>query len=298
MGCIKLDILENHYKTPELKIVHAKKELTSKKSSSERRNYYHARYYDPRTSVFLGVDPLVDKYLHVSPFTYCLNNPIILIDPDGRDTYLAIYGSGWLNPDMKGKKYDVGDGFKNNAMQLEKNIRSSGVLKKGDAVVIVYAATEKDYIEAVNKEYDSGKIKQLDVYSHGSSNSLNLGGEEGGSSDHDYRLLSAFPSRENPNGNELNQIKKDNFTDDASVTLWGCNLGTNNKYTDGTNAPSHAQALANHLGGNRQVKAFNGGGGAEFKQQNGKNVYDGTMIRSADRSTQKVNLTTYTPETQ
>ena len=89
MGCIKLDILENHYKTPELKIVYAKKELTSKKSSSEERNYYHARYYDPRTSVFLGVDPLAEKYAGVSPFAYCLNNPIKYIDPDGRDIVLS-----------------------------------------------------------------------------------------------------------------------------------------------------------------------------------------------------------------
>ena len=89
MGCIKLDILENRYKTPELKIVYAKKELTSKKSSSEGRNYYHARYFDPRTSVFLGVDPLAEKYAGVSPFAYCLNNPIKYIDPDGRDIVLS-----------------------------------------------------------------------------------------------------------------------------------------------------------------------------------------------------------------
>ena len=88
MGCIKLDILENRYKTPELKIVYAKKELTSKKSSSEGRNYYHARYYDPRTSVWQSVDPLAEKYAGVSPFAYCLNNPIKYVDPDGRDIVL------------------------------------------------------------------------------------------------------------------------------------------------------------------------------------------------------------------
>ena len=83
MGCIKLDILENHYKTPELKIVYAKKELTSKKSSSEGRNYYHARYYDPRTSIFISVDPLAEKAPFASPYRYGFNNPLRFIDPNG-----------------------------------------------------------------------------------------------------------------------------------------------------------------------------------------------------------------------
>jgi hypothetical protein len=47
--------------------------------------YYGARYYDPRTSVWLGVDPMSDKYPSLSPFAYCADNPIMLIDPDGRD---------------------------------------------------------------------------------------------------------------------------------------------------------------------------------------------------------------------
>lgn len=47
--------------------------------------YYGARYYDPRVSLWLNVDPLAEKYPHVSPYTYTLNNPIKFIDPDGRD---------------------------------------------------------------------------------------------------------------------------------------------------------------------------------------------------------------------
>lgn len=45
--------------------------------------YYGARYYDPRTSMWLGVDPMVEKYPGISPYNYCANNPIIFIDPDG-----------------------------------------------------------------------------------------------------------------------------------------------------------------------------------------------------------------------
>ena len=31
--------------------------------------YYGARYYDPRVSLWLNVDPSAEKYPHVSPYT-------------------------------------------------------------------------------------------------------------------------------------------------------------------------------------------------------------------------------------
>ena len=39
---------------------------------------------DPRTSVWLSVDPLTEKYPGVGSYIYCNNNPINLVDPDGR----------------------------------------------------------------------------------------------------------------------------------------------------------------------------------------------------------------------
>ena len=46
-------------------------------------HYFGARYYDPRISLWYGVDPMAEKYPGNSPFCYTLNNPIILIDPTG-----------------------------------------------------------------------------------------------------------------------------------------------------------------------------------------------------------------------
>jgi RHS repeat-associated protein len=36
--------------------------------------YYGARYYDPRTSVWLGCDPMQKKYPNVSTYAYCVQN--------------------------------------------------------------------------------------------------------------------------------------------------------------------------------------------------------------------------------
>ena len=46
--------------------------------------YYGARYYDPRTSIWLSVDPLAEKYPNVNPYVYTIDNPINLIDPNGK----------------------------------------------------------------------------------------------------------------------------------------------------------------------------------------------------------------------
>ena len=49
--------------------------------------YYGARYYDPKISMFYGVDPRAEKYYNLSPYNYVDNNPLKYIDPNG-DTIL------------------------------------------------------------------------------------------------------------------------------------------------------------------------------------------------------------------
>jgi RHS repeat-associated protein len=49
-----------------------------------RLSYFGARYYDAGLSIWLSVDPLVEKYPSLSPFNYAINNPVMYIDPDGR----------------------------------------------------------------------------------------------------------------------------------------------------------------------------------------------------------------------
>jgi RHS repeat-associated protein len=45
--------------------------------------YFGARYYDSDLSIWLSVDPLANKYPSLSPYNYCANNPIMLVDPNG-----------------------------------------------------------------------------------------------------------------------------------------------------------------------------------------------------------------------
>jgi RHS repeat-associated protein len=54
-------------------------------------SYFGARYYTSDLSIWLSVDPLSDKYPNMSPYNYCANNPVILVDPNGEDIELTFY---------------------------------------------------------------------------------------------------------------------------------------------------------------------------------------------------------------
>mgnify|MGYP003417759428 FL=1 len=48
-------------------------------------SYFGARYYSSDLSIWLSVDPMSAKYPSLSPYTYCANNPVKLVDPNGEE---------------------------------------------------------------------------------------------------------------------------------------------------------------------------------------------------------------------
>jgi len=76
-GELLVDEHKNSYNTPY--------KFNAKELDEETGNYYYgARYYDPKFSIWLSVDPLAEKYPSISSYAYVANNPINAIDPDGR----------------------------------------------------------------------------------------------------------------------------------------------------------------------------------------------------------------------
>ena len=55
--------------------------------------YFGARYMDHELmTMWLSVDPMADKYPSISPYNYCMWNPLRVVDPDGKDGWDVIAG--------------------------------------------------------------------------------------------------------------------------------------------------------------------------------------------------------------
>ena len=69
-----------------LSIQHWSYTFSAKEKDSETSlSYFGSRYYSSDLSVWLSVDPQASKYPSLSPYVYCADNPVKLVDPNGED---------------------------------------------------------------------------------------------------------------------------------------------------------------------------------------------------------------------
>ena len=68
---------------------------------------YGARQYDPLLARWSAPDPLSEKYYGISPYAYCANDPVNLVDLDGRDIW-EINSQGvisWIESNLEHRLY-------------------------------------------------------------------------------------------------------------------------------------------------------------------------------------------------
>ena len=58
------------------------------KDSETGLSYFGSRYYSSDLSIWLSVDPMASKYPSLSPYVYCANNPVKLVDPNGEKIWI------------------------------------------------------------------------------------------------------------------------------------------------------------------------------------------------------------------
>ena len=72
-------------------------------------SYFGARYYSSDLSIWLAVDPMSGKYPSLSPYVYCADNPVKLVDPNGED---------WFENELTGDVYYCKDYRKGDEKEL------------------------------------------------------------------------------------------------------------------------------------------------------------------------------------
>ncbi len=161
--------------------------------------YYGARYYDPRISLMISTDQLMEKFAGRSPYEYCFSNPINLTDPTGMEPEPPLYHQFLIST----------------AIKIYDQAKGGGASGKGALLMISHASLESGYGKAAERRGDynlfgvstngndykarNGQIKIKD-YS-------NIGGYDASIKDYISKLSQKWKGI-----SEL--IKKENFTSD------------------------------------------------------------------------------------
>ena len=70
-------------------------------------SYFGSRYYSSYLSIWLSVDPMSGKYASLSPYVYCADNPVKLVDPNGEEIVIFVNKTKYT---YNGKDFVDGNG--------------------------------------------------------------------------------------------------------------------------------------------------------------------------------------------
>ena len=143
---------------------------------------YGARFYDPVLGRWHVVDPLIFNHMDYTPYAYCYNNPVKLIDPFGLDTLIFNQNGKYAgnNKIIKAKGEDVGkvlgdDGYVFSFADPEND---SKAVKKGEITQVTKVSD--DAIANVLEESGVTDVKNQKnkfTYIRNESNATSLEGE-------------------------------------------------------------------------------------------------------------------------
>jgi RHS repeat-associated protein len=113
---------------------------------------YGFRQYDPVVPMFTQQDPLAEKYYHLSPYTYCANNPVNAIDIHGDSTAVLSISSQHIalliqNESGSWQYYSVNGN----------NVYSSGSFSGGRKYNDIGVGSFKSHQDFLNSEYNQKK---------------------------------------------------------------------------------------------------------------------------------------------
>jgi hypothetical protein len=164
---------------------------------------------------FLSTDPHADKYAYISPYAFCNNNPVNVIDPDGRDIIFLFYATG------KGQ-----EAFQAAAQTRMDNIMNSKGFDGNKDKVFMMGVSDlgklKGMIEGTVSKYGEqyGQTREVGFWSHSGQKDGPIGSVE--TSQNALEPRSGQMSMEG--WGNINYNWKD---DGAKMDFYGCNTACN-----------------------------------------------------------------------
>ena len=129
---VTYSVTHSHTDHSSLITDHSSHTFSAKEKDAETGlSYFGARYYSSDLSIWLSVDPMSDKYPSLSPYVYCANNPVKLVDPNGEEVGDFFDENGiFLGSDGKddGKIYIISQDIWDRYVECDENDNLTGVL--------------------------------------------------------------------------------------------------------------------------------------------------------------------------
>ena len=145
---------------------------------------FGARMYDPLTARWTAQDPLAEKYYAVSPYAYCLGNPIVYLDPNGKTiTIFTIDDQNNIihlnyEPNMQ---YNNGDSFATKIIDYLNSIYINGgkdamdcLISASEQISIVNEIGKGNNYQFVGNKQGGGTIYAGSVLSQSYEQSLSV----------------------------------------------------------------------------------------------------------------------------
>ena len=126
---------------------------------------YGARQYDPAIARWNAVDPLAEKYYPVTPYAFCTDNPVNLVDPDGMDIW-ELDSLGHIVAVIRNNEYD--------AFHIVKQNSYGNWERTGQSISFDYGTIGKVYSDLERESTVGGKINLTMFEVRGDDNAQNL----------------------------------------------------------------------------------------------------------------------------
>jgi RHS repeat-associated protein len=119
---------------------------------------YGRRFYDPQIGRWSVIDPKTEKFSSWSTYQYCMNNPMLYVDPNGMENEIYLVGvEGITNKQLRAIRNKINQNFKDLHLKTRASIFKGksftkemyGKIDKTDAVAVIGNAG------AVTKEVSS-----------------------------------------------------------------------------------------------------------------------------------------------